>query len=146
MRSGCKCILGRVNGVFGSVRFVTLDLVICLICVSGGTKQPILSRRLGQPTESRVHDMPYIQNIAELVMCLSKLMPGKPKDRILLSMLKKNVKQVRSIFDSAGSDRAAEAPVLQSLIWSEREKIGDQSQPLFWVTKMHFRFSSTFYP
>jgi len=49
---------------------------------------------LGQPTESRVDDMPYIQNIAELVMCLSKLMPGKPKDRILLSMLKKNVKQV----------------------------------------------------
>jgi hypothetical protein len=48
---------------------------------------------LGQPTESRADDMPHIQNIAELVMCLSKLMPN-PKDRILLSMLKKRFKSV----------------------------------------------------
>jgi hypothetical protein len=48
---------------------------------------------LGQPTEARADDMPHIQNIAELVMCLSKLMPN-PKDRILLSMLKKRFKSV----------------------------------------------------
>jgi hypothetical protein len=96
---------------------------------------------LGQPTESRVDDMPYIQNIAELVMCLSKLMPN-PKDRILLSMLKKNFKKVfgRRVDETAlGCTKLSsvmELPAVQELFILE--KVSEDNSGLVLRRREHY--------
>jgi hypothetical protein len=96
---------------------------------------------LGQPTESRVDDWPYIQNIAELVMCLSKLMPN-PKDHILLSMLKRRFKQVfgRRVDETAlGCTKLSsvmELPAVQELF--SLEKVSEDNSGLVLRRREHY--------